>query len=146
MIGYFEDFATGSVEQSHPRVIEATDLDRFAELTGDPARMHLEDGLGGSLYDRRVAHGAFVFSLAIGLSAQMGSVRETLLALYRVDRLRFVAPVFVGDTITVSKRVLEKKPAGKGRGLVIFGSRVTNQDGRLVVEYCDQLLILRRGG
>lgn len=145
MDGFFEDFEPGSIEQSASRTIETGDLDRFAELTGDPARLHLEDGLEGSLYRRRVAHGAFVFSAAIGLSAQMGRIRETLLALYRVDRLRFIAPVYVGDAIQVSKRVLEKKPAGQGRGLVVFESRVLNQEGRLVAEYRDQLLIRRRG-
>ena len=69
---------------------------------------------------------------------------DSLLAFAGVDKLRFVAPVFLGDTIRVVKRVAERKALGSAQGIVTFDSKVLNQDNKLVVAYMDRILVKRR--
>jgi acyl dehydratase len=55
-----------------------------------------------------------------------------------------VSPVFIGDTIHVVKRVVERQALGDAQGTVIFESRVLNQKGELVLVYRDKMLVKRR--
>jgi acyl dehydratase len=141
---YFEDFAVGYVSRSDSREVTSEDIDGFGGLTGDRTPIHDKAVPEGRLYEKQIAHGALVFSLAIGLSTQLGNLRDTILALYRVDGLRFVRPVFAGDSIHIEKKVVEAKELGSDRGLVIFATRVMQQDGERVALFRDQLLIRRR--
>lgn len=142
---YFEDFDAVDPMTSAERVITERDVDTFADLTGDHVRLHTDEAYAKTTqYGRRIAHGALVFSVSIGLATQMHLFDETIIAFASVDKLRFVAPVFLGDALRVVKRVVERKELGAGQGIVTFDSRVLNQDGALVVAYQDRLLIKRR--
>jgi hypothetical protein len=69
---------------------------------------------------------------------------DTLLAFAGIDKLRFVAPVFIGDTVHVTKRVAERKELGAEQGTVIFETRVLNQRNEIVLVYLDKMLLKRR--
>jgi acyl dehydratase len=69
---------------------------------------------------------------------------DTLLAFAGVDKLRFVAPVFIGDTIHATKRMAERKELGPDKGTITFETRVLNQRGELVLTYFDRMLLRRR--
>ena len=94
-------------------------------------------------FGRRIAHGALVFSISTGLTIQMGD-SESIIAFYGVDKLRFTHPTFIGDTIRVSKVVIEKQAKDDRRGVVAFETRVINQDEQTVVIYQDRVMVLRR--
>lgn len=142
---YFEDFESSGPSVSRGRTLTEADVTGFAGLTGDFAELHTnEEYARTTRFGRRVAHGALVFSISIGLSTRMNLLDETLIAFAAVDKLRFVAPVFIGDTIHVEKRVVERKPLGASQGTVVFESRVLNQRGELVLVYFDKLLVKRR--
>lgn len=144
---YFEDLDVERVFVSRGRTVTEADIVAFAGLSGDFFELHTnEEYAKHSLYGRRIAHGALVFSLSTGLTAQMSLISEAVLAFYGVDRLRFTHPVFIGDTITVRKRVVEKKELDAGRGLVTFETKVVNQRDEIVVIYHDKILMQRRGG
>ncbi|HEX6464199.1 MAG TPA: hypothetical protein VFZ98_07100, partial [Vicinamibacterales bacterium] len=53
-------------------------------------------------------------------------------------------PVFIGDTIHLVKKVVERKELGAGQGTVEFESRVLNQRGALVLVYRDRLLVKKK--
>jgi acyl dehydratase len=141
---YFDEIAGDHRFTSAGRTITEADVTGFAELTGDFTAFHLdEDYAKQTMFGRRIAHGALVFSISLGLSTRLHLTDDTLLALAGVDRLRFVQPVFIGDTVQVAKRVIERREIDEARGAIIFESKVTNQDGRTVLIYHDKLLFKR---
>jgi acyl dehydratase len=85
-----------------------------------------------------------VFSISLGLATRTNLLDETLLAFAGVDKLRFIAPVFIGDTIHVTKRVSERKELGAEQGSVTFETRVVNQRNEMVLMYFDKMLLKRR--
>ena len=143
---HFEDFAGRAPIESHGRTITEADIVAFAGLTGDHSALHLSEEYAKTTpFGRRIAHGALVFSLSIGLATQTTLLDDTLIAFTNVDKLRFVGPVFIGDTIRIAKRLLERKPIDAARGKVVFETRVHNQRGELVLVYLDTMLLKRRG-
>ena len=142
---FFEDFESAAPTTSAARIITEADVNAFAALTGDFVPLHTDEAYARTTrFGRRIAHGALVFSVSVGLATQMDLFDDSLIAFSGVDRLRFVAPVFLGDSVRVVKRVVDCKALGDGQGIVTFESRVLNQDGGLVVVYNDRLLVKRR--
>ena len=121
------------------------DIVMFAGLTGDFVELHTnEEFARQTKFGRRIAHGALVFSMSIGLVTRMNLLDDTVLAFAGVDKLRFVAPVFIGDTIHVTKRVVERQELGATQGTVTFETRVLNQRDELVLVYRDKMLLRRQ--
>jgi 3-hydroxybutyryl-CoA dehydratase len=142
---FFEDFASAEPVASGERTITEADVMAFAHLTGDFVKLHTDEAYAKTTkYGRRIAHGALVFSISVGLSTQMQLFDDALIAFAGVDKLRFVAPVFFDDTVHVVKRMVERKELGAAQGTVTFESRVLNQRSEIVVAYLDRLLIRRR--
>ena len=141
---YFEDYELNSTATSGTRTITEADIVNFAGLSGDFHELHMsEEFARRGPFGRRIAHGALVFSISTGLTIQMGE-SESIIAFYGVDKLRFTHPTFIGDTIRVSKVVIEKQAKDDRRGVVAFETRVINQDDQTVVIYQDRVMVLRR--
>lgn len=139
---YFEDFPIGRVSISRGRTITEADIVAFAGLSGDFIELHTnEEYARRSPFARRIAHGSLVFSISVGLMTQMGEITDTVIAFYGIDRLRFTAPVFIGDTIHVTKKVAGREEKSGGRGLVTFETSVLNQREEPVLVYTDKLLL-----
>ena len=142
---YFEDFEVSGDLVTRGRTITEADLVAFAGLTGDYTELHTNEEYAKSTkFGRRIAHGALIFSISMGLSTRTNLLDDTLLAFAGVDKLRFVSPVFIGDTIHAIKRVVERKELGTGQGTVEFETRVLNQKGELVLVYRDKMLVKKR--
>lgn len=141
----FEAFTAGAIFQSRSRTITETDVVNFAGLSGDYMELHVSEAIAAKRgYGRRIAHGALVFSISTGLCAQMNLLNDIVTAFAGVEHLRFIHPVFIGDTVTVTKRVIERRELDGDQGLLRFDTRVVNQDGTQVLAYVDKLLVLRR--
>ena len=142
---YFEDFEKAGDLTTPGRTVTEADLVAFAGLTGDFTELHTnEEYASRTPFGRRVAHGALVFGISIGLATRTNVLDDALIAFAGVDKLRFVAPVFIGDTIRVSKRVSERKELGPAQGTVVFETRVFNQRNETVLVYFDKMLLKRR--
>jgi acyl dehydratase len=142
-----EDFEPGFSFATTGRTISQADVGAFASLTGDLTALHTNEEYARTTpYGGCIVHGAFVFSISVGLTTQTGLLNETLLAFSRVENLRFVRAVFTGDTISVTKTLLEIEEKGPGRALLAFDTRVRNQRGEIVLAYVDKLLVARRTG
>jgi acyl dehydratase len=88
-----------------------------------------------SLYPRRFAPGALIFSFTEGLIIMSGCIHGVGLALVSVDGMSFKKPLFSGDTMKVLVEVIETRPISRGdRGIVTFRHTVRNQDGDDVME------------
>jgi len=143
---FFEDCRDDLTFTSEARTITESDITAFASLTGDFSELHTnEEFARATPFGQRIAHGALVFSLSIGLATIAVPIGDTLLAFAGVDNLRFVKPVFIGDTIHILKRLHERREFGPDRGVVVFQTSVINQRKEIVLMYHDKLLLRRRG-
>ncbi|MFD1512364.1 MaoC/PaaZ C-terminal domain-containing protein [Halomarina rubra] len=134
----FEQTEVGSRITTQGRTVTGADVVNFAGVSGDFNHLHTDaERMADSGFGERIAHGAFVFSAMTGLLWQNRSVaeREAVVAFYGVDRLRFRAPTFVGDTIHVELEVTEKEPKDhpEGNGVLTYDAEVLNQDDTVVL-------------
>ncbi len=131
----FEDFTVG--QEEHMSVITSDKLVReFAKLTTDANPLHVNETFAkNSIFGRRLVHGAFSSGL---ISAVIGMKLPGPGALYLDQYCKFVKPVFIGDTLTATVKVLEKKVKEReGKPtmqLLILETIVQNQDGKVVTE------------
>ena len=142
---YFEDFEPGEESTTAGRTITETDIVNFAGITGDWNEIHTNKELAErGPFKQRIAHGALIFSVATGLSVRLGQTADTVIAFYGLDRLRFVKPTFIGDTIRVKQRVESKSERDEHSGIVTMLNEVTNQRDEVVVSYTAKVLLKRR--
>ncbi|HZS05290.1 MAG TPA: MaoC/PaaZ C-terminal domain-containing protein [Blastocatellia bacterium] len=142
---YFEEFEIGEEVATPGRTITETDIVNFAGLTGDWYELHTnKEWAAKSPFGQRIAHGALIFSIATGLTMRMDTGDKTIIAFYGVDRLRFVKPTFIGDTIRLRQRVEEKTERDAGSGIVTMLNEVINQREEVALSYMAKVLIKRR--
>ena len=141
---YFEDYEIGSERRTFGRTITETDFVVHAGHTGDFFPHHMDaDWCATQDIGQRIAHGTLIFSVGIGLTA---TVINPHAMSYGYDRLRFIRPVHIGDTIHTLTRIAEKRdhPKRKGHGVVVETVDIRNQHDQTVLA-CEHLyLVLRR--
>ncbi len=118
------------------REVTLEDVEHFAEFTGDTfyAHMDSEAAKANPFFDDRVAHGYLIASFAAGLfvDPEPGPV----LANYGVDNLRFLTPVYFGDSLKVRLTCKEINPRENAEhGEVRWDCQVTNQNDEVVAQY-----------
>jgi oxepin-CoA hydrolase/3-oxo-5,6-dehydrosuberyl-CoA semialdehyde dehydrogenase len=147
---YFEDLRIGETLITARRTITEADVVNFAGISGDHFYAHMDElAARRSLFERRVAHGYFVISAAAGLFVDPGE--GPVLANYGLESLRFVKPVYPGDTIRVRLTVKQKTakdtpPGGIPQGVVAWDVEVANQQEEPVAVYTILTLVRRREG
>lgn len=130
---YYEDYEIGQSRQTIGRTITETDFVVHAGHSGDFFPHHLDAEFCKTLpFGQRIAHGTMVFTIGVGLTA---TIINPVAFSYGYDRMRFIKPVFIGDTITstveiVGKEIMEKRP---GYGRVTERLTVTKQTGEVAL-------------
>ena len=140
---FFEDYPAGAVRNSPPRTITEADIQRHAEETGDFHPIHLDAAWAATQeFKERMAHGTLIFSIAVGQTA--GEINPEAFS-YGYDRLRFIKPVFIGDTLVARCTVKEKRddPKRPRHGFVVELVESINQRGETVLA-AEHLLLVRR--
>ena len=139
---FFEDYEVGAVRETLGRTITETDVVIHAGQTGDFYPHHMDaEWCKTQPFGQRIAHGTLIFSVAVGMTA--GEVNPEAFS-YGYDRLRFIRPVFIGDTIRVHVSVKDKRAAkSPEHGLVVELCQVLNQRDEIVLA-CEHLLMARR--
>ena len=118
------------------REVTLADIEHFAEFTGDTFYAHMDDDAAKAnpFFDGRVAHGYLIVSFAAGLFVDPAP--GPVLANYGVDNLRFLTPVYPGDTLQVRLTAKEINPRiSADHGEVRWDAQVTNQDSEVVAQY-----------
>ena len=135
----------GEIHTTRGRTITEADVVNFAGLSGDFFELHTNEEFAKTTpFGARIVHGALVFSISTGLMVQMNLLTESLIAFYGIEKLRFVKPVFIGDTVHVVKKVAEALERGADRGVITFSTTVFNQRNEPVLIYSDKLVVKRR--
>lgn len=110
---YFEELVIGDQIITEKRVITSEDIDRFADLSGDHFYAHIKTtDFTGTMFERQVAHGYFIMSVAAGLFVDSYEKNPVLLN-YGIDDLRFTKPVYPGAEIHIRFTCKEKLPNDK---------------------------------
>lgn len=115
--------------QCATKVVTITELDilRFVELSGDKNPIHSDEKYAQTtMFGRRIAPGIMVASY---ISAVIANDLPGPGAIYLQQDLRFQAPVFIGDTITVQVRMVDVPRPGR----LLLETSCTNQDGVQVI-------------
>lgn len=111
------------------QVITEEQVNQFARVSGDDNPLHMSTGFARLAGFRdRVVHGMVTGSL---VSQLIGTKLPGPGALWTEQSFRWLAPVFIGDTIEVVVKVMAKSP---GAGTVSLEARATNQNGKTVLE------------
>jgi acyl dehydratase len=109
------------------KTVGESDVYLFAGITGDLAPNHVDRTyMARTRYGERIAHGVLVLGYTSTASTRMLERAGEHAVSYGYDRVRFCAPVFLGDTVTVRYEV-ERIDEAAGR--VYSTVQVTNQDG-----------------
>lgn len=140
---YFDDIQVGDKQTTRARTITETDIVNFAMFTGDwhPLHTDVEYARANELYRERIAHGMLVLSVATGLTPFMPGAT---LAFYGLDRVRFINPTHIGDTLHVETEVVDKRLRDdKTAGVVTTDLVVRNQRGEDAVKGAMKMLVAR---
>jgi acyl dehydratase len=133
---FYEDFEIGQKVRSIRRTISEGEAMLFNCLVHDLHPYVADDVFARQqgVFGRRLVAGAMVFSFGLGLMAHNNVNTFS----YGYDRLRFIKPVFIGDTIYTIRTNLEKTPKYPEMGLVRVSYEVFKVPGELVL-YCEHL-------
>ncbi len=110
------------------RTITENDILLFAQVSGDHNPIHLDaEYAERSFFGKRIAHGFLVGSL---ISAVLGNDLPGPGSIYLSQSLRFLAPIHIGDTVTVTVKVMALRD---DKRIVTLHTVCANQHGTPVL-------------
>ncbi len=132
-------FETGGIDVTEAHIVQ------FAGLSGDFFDLHMDDRFAQSLgFPRRVAHGLLCLALLDGLKNRATRRFASVASLNW--NWNFRAPVFAGDRLSAVVVVTAKRLTSRGdRGVLTLRFEACNQDGAVVQEGTNLLLVRARG-
>jgi len=134
---YGDDFAKGDIFDTASITMTESHVVSWAGMTGDFYPLHMDaEYAAKSQFGQRLVHGPMIFAMAVGLAAQAGFAKDSVIAWLGVDNLRMVAPVFIGDTIKLRVEVKKiKSTSNPKRGIQEWLYSVTNQRDELIMTF-----------
>ena len=147
---YFEDFAVGTLT-AHRLTRTVTQMDNmlFSNMTLNPQPLHIDAHFcaNETEWGRPLMNSIFTLGLMIGISVNDTTLGTTIGNIGMTD-VRFPAPLFEGDSVSVTTEVAAKRESGSrpDAGIVEFIHRAYNQDGTLVAECRRQAFMKKRAG
>jgi len=142
---YFDQLAVGDVfAGTRGRTITETDIALFSAVSGDWSPLHNDAAYAAEgPFGTRIAHGLLLISMMTGMAPISG---QAVVALYGFDRVRFVNPVLLGDTITYTSKIAGLQPKGDGRGLADLEFQICNQHQSVCVAGTIKILLNKTPG
>lgn len=124
------------------RTVSLEDIEHFAHFTGDTFYAHMDEAAAKAnpIFDGRVAHGYLILSFAAGLFVDPAP--GPVLANYGLENLRFLTPLYPGDSMRVELTVKSKSVRNEEMGEVRWAVQVFNQKDELAATY--DLLTMNR--
>lgn len=134
---YGDDFQVGDVYTTASITVTETHVVNWAGLTMDFYPLHMDKEYAVKTeFGERLVHGPLIFALAVGLVGSAGFAGDSAVAWLGANNMRMLAPVKIGDTVTVIVEVIEKKPTSKPqRGVQVWRYTVKNQHRESVMVF-----------
>ena len=144
---YYEEFKVG-MEFKHPLTRTVTEMDNvmFCAMTHNPQPLHLDEEFSKKTeYGQRIVNSLFTLGLVIGVTVADTTLGTTLGNLGMTD-IRFVNPVFHGDTIHVLTRIkdIRESKSRPNAGLVVFEHFGFNQRDKEIAYVVRTGLMMKR--
>jgi acyl dehydratase len=133
----YEDYEVGEIDRSIRRTISEGEVMLFSSLLVD-LHPYVADNIWArdvGIFGRRIVPGALVFGYGMGLFAHNNVNTFS----YGYDKLRFIKPVFIGDTIYSMRTLIRKEPKYDDMGLIVVSYEVFRADDEQIVLYCEHL-------
>jgi len=131
---YFEDFEVGSRRELGSYLVTEEELLAFARQY-DPQPFHIDkEAAAKSIYGGLISSGWMTCSIMMRLLVLSTTGKSASMGSPGVDEIRWIKPVYAGDTLTVVLNVLDTRPSQSkpDRGIVHTQWEATNQRGELV--------------
>lgn len=143
---YFEELEVGALFQHQPaRTITETDNLLFTALTHNPQPLHLDAEFAKqSQYGQILVNSLYTLGLVVGLSVADTTLGTTIGNL-GMEQTEFPNPVFIGDTLSVSTEIVDKRESRTkpDRGIVWFRHLARNQRDEIVCECLRKGMMLK---
>ena len=131
----FDEIELG-MQKSFKVDISKNMLDVFGRDTGDYNPLHMSEEYASSTsFKKRVCSGMFLSSF---FSRLVGMYLPGKHALHISQSLNFVNPCFIGETITVGGKVIDKSPATK---IIKLETTITNESGKRIIDGKAQVIV-----
>ena len=145
-LNWYEDVAVGDRFATGGIVVTESLIQAFAGLSGDFFDLHVDDEFARGLgYPGRVAHGILGLALTDGLKNRADFRFRAVASLGW--NWKFTGPILVGDRIHAEVAVAAKRETKRAdRGIVTLEFAVRNQQGAIVQQGTNELMVLRRPG
>ena len=144
---FFEELSIGDTFEHQPsRTVTETDNLIFTTMTHNPQPLHLDAEFArASIHGQILVNSIFTLGLAVGLSVADTTLGTTLGNL-GFDKTLFPNPVLVGDTLTATSTVEDKRESKTkpDRGIVTFKHTMTNQRGEVVCSCMRGAMMMRK--
>ena len=142
---YFDEIEIGETHSTPGITITDWHVMQFAGLSMDFFELHTSDEFAKQTeFGRRVAHGLLGLALTDGLKNRSEFQVHAIASLHW--SWDFVGPIFIGDTVTATLRVAEKRPSQSkpDRGVVTLELELRNHDGQIVQKGKNLLMVERQ--
>lgn len=142
----WDEFVVGEEFWTGARTVTEHDVLAFSGLTGDYNPLHVDEEFCREVgpFKTRIPHGPLVHDMVLGLLDRIGILQGTALAMLGLE-VRFLAPVFIGDTIHARIVVKEKKATRhEDRGIGCFAITLFNQQNEAVQKVEHTFMLKRR--
>ena len=125
----------GDTLKTESRTVTIEDIEHFAEFTGDNFYAHMDEeaAKASPIFEGRVAHGYLILSFAAGLFVDPDP--GPVLANTGLENLRFLTPLYPGDSMRVELTVRAKSLKSEDTGVVRWAVEIFNQKDELVATY-----------
>jgi oxepin-CoA hydrolase/3-oxo-5,6-dehydrosuberyl-CoA semialdehyde dehydrogenase len=125
----------GDTWKTGSRTVTIEDIEHFAEFTGDKFYAHMDEeaAKASPIFEGRVAHGYLILSFAAGLFVDPDP--GPVLANTGLESLRFLEPLYPGDSMRVELSVRAMSLKSEDTGVVRWAVEIFNQRGALVATY-----------
>lgn len=143
---FFEDYVIGETLITDKRIVTREDIAQFADLTGDHNPLHTDEEFAKkTVHGGIIAHGAFTFSVTVGLVNSMGCFNGTVIG-FLGPSFDLKKPVKPGDEIYAEIEAIDKHASKKpDRGVVTFRVDTLNQRGEKVIEGVWKVMFRTKG-
>ena len=129
------ELSIGDTWKTPSREVTIEDIEHFAEFTGDKFYAHMDEeaAKASPIFEGRVAHGYLILSFAAGLFVWPDP--GPVLANTGLENLRFLTPLYPGDSMRVELAVRSKSLKSEETGVVRWAVEVFNQRDEMVATY-----------
>jgi acyl dehydratase len=146
MTRYFEDFAVGEIIECGSRTVSAAEIRAFAEQF-DPQPFHLDEAAARKgMFGGIVGSGWHSVCLCMRMTVDAVFNHSSNMGSPGVEKIRFIRPLFPGDTVSARIEVLDSVPSRSkpDRGRLTFGFTLTNQNNETIMDLQGMTIFGRR--